>query len=137
MADNLNASNFAKIMTDLKKGDASQSDLLTSQKNLVNAVNNIALTYQQVNGTQIKGNISGTDPVLVKGSSARLSTVSVISAGSTVGYVYDSKTTTITAATTKLYVIPMTVGAYFINMPASLGLVIVPGTGQVVTVSYA
>lgn len=135
--NNLDANSFAKVMSDLKKGDASQSDLLTSQKNLVTAVNNLAVTYQQVNGTQIKGNITGTDPVLVKDSSARLASVSVIVAGSTVGYAYDAKTTTITHETSKLYVIPNTVGIYFVNMPAGLGLVVSPGTDQVVTVSYS
>lgn len=121
----------------MKKGDASQSDLLTAQKNLVNAVNNLAVTYQQVNGIQNKANISGTDPVLVKDSSARLSSVSVIEAGSTVGYVYDAKTTTITHETSKLYTIPNTVGVYFVNMPAGLGLVASPGTDQIITISYS
>lgn len=133
----MNQQDWNKIFSDMKKGDASQSDLLTAQKNLVNAVNNLAVTYQQVNGTQNKANISGTDPVLIKDSTARLSSVSVIEAGSTVGYIYDAKTTTISHETSKLYVIPNTVGVYFVNMPAGLGLVASVGTDQVITVSYS
>jgi hypothetical protein len=137
MDKNMSQQDWNKIFSDIKKGDASQSDLLTTQKNLVNAVNNLAITYQQVNGTQNKANITGTDPVLVKGSSARLASVSVIEKGSAVGYIYDSKTTTITHETSKLYTIPTEVGVWFVNMPAGLGLVVVPGNGQVITVSYS
>lgn len=137
MNNDLDASSFAKIMSDLKKGDASFADILTALKNLVTSVNNLSSTYQKINGIQIKANLTGSSPILITDTATRLATVSVIEAGSTVGYVYDSKTATINSETSTLCAIQNTVGTYFINMPANLGLVISPGTDQVVTVSYS
>jgi len=124
-------------MFDLKKGDASISDLLTGLKNLVSSVNNISTIYQQINGIQNKSNLSGTSPIVVKNSSSRVALISVIEAGSTVGYVYDSSTSTINAETPKLYVIPNEVGIFNVNMPANFGILVSPGTDQIITISYS
>jgi hypothetical protein len=133
----LDANSFAKTMFDLKKGDASISDLLTGLKNLVSSVNNISTIYQQINGIQNKSNLSGTSPIVVKNSSSRVALISVIEAGSTVGYVYDSSTSTINAETPKLYVIPNEVGIFNVNMPANFGILVSPGTDQIITISYS
>jgi len=115
------------------QGGASLSDILTVAKNLATAVNALAQTYLNVQGAQ---NFAGlTAATVVKASSGRIAVISVIVAGSAAGAVYDS---TATGNTTKpLFVIPMTVGVYVVNLPASFGIVIAPGTGQTVSGSFS
>lgn len=114
-------------------GGASLSDLLTAAKNIVQAINALAQTYLNVQGAQ---NFVGlTAATVVKSTAGRIAEISVIDAGSATGMVYDSATT---AATIKpLYVIPMTVGVYVVNLPASFGITIAPGTGQTVSGSFS
>lgn len=111
----------------------SLSDILTTLKNLVTGVNGLIQTYLNVQGVQ---NAAGlTTDTVVKAAAGRIAVVSVIVAGSASGFVYDSVNTAIT--TRPLYVIPMTVGVYVVNLPASFGIFVSPGTGQTVTVSYS
>lgn len=112
---------------------ASLGDLLTAAKNVVTAVGTVAQTYINVQGAQNSGLI--TTDTLVKLGQSRVATVSVITAGSAVGYIYDGNQATST--TNPVYVIPNTVGITFVNMPVGLGLVVAPGTGQEVNVSYS
>ena len=112
---------------------ASLGDLLTAAKNGVTALGTLAQTYINVQGAQNTGPI--TSATLVKLGQSRIATVSVITAGSAVGYIYDGNQATST--TNPVYVIPNTVGVVFVNMPVGLGLVIAPGTGQKVNVSYS
>lgn len=120
------------------QGGASTSDLLTAQKNLVSSVNNLSQTYIQINGAQVSANIeNGASPTLVKSSSGRVVNVFVSTEGSTLGIIYDSNTASVPSNATILYKIPNTIGLYQVNMPAGLGIVVSPGTDQVVTVSYS
>lgn len=114
-------------------GGASLSDILTVAKNLAIAVNSLAQTYLNVQGAQ---NFAGlTAATVVKTTAGRIANISVIVAGSATGMVYDSAAT---GTTTKpLFVIPMTVGVYVVNLPASFGVTIVPGTGQTVSGSFS
>lgn len=100
------------------------------------AVINGALITGQ--GTLNKLNISTN--TLVKGSQGRIGTVNVTTAGSTTGAVYDSASvasiTTATAASKLVAVIPQAIGSYSFNFPCLTGVVVEPGTGQVVSVSY-
>lgn len=114
-------------------GGVSLSDLLTALKNAVTAVSSLAQTYLNVQGAQ---NFSGlTATTVVKASSGRVAIISVIVPGSGTGTVYDSVVTGIT--TKPLFVIPMTVGVYVVNLPASFGITIAPGTGQTVSGSFS
>lgn len=114
-------------------GGASISDILTTLKNLVVAVNNLTQTYLAINGQLV---VTGTAAAaLLKSSAGRVATVSVTTAGSAVGHVYDSNQLGASART--LYIIPNTVGVYVVNLPTSFGILVVPGTGQVVAVSYS
>lgn len=112
---------------------SSLSDILTAAKNIVTGLSTLAQNYLNVQGVS---NACGlTAATVVKAAAGRLARVSVIVAGSATGTVYDGATT---SATTKpLYVIPMTVGVVEVNLPASFGVLVVPGTGQTVTVSYS
>lgn len=112
---------------------ASLDDILTAAKNVVTAVNGAAQTYLNVQGAQNSGNL--TTATLVQSGAGRVATVSVTVAGSAVGKIYDANSATST--TNPVYVIPNTVGVVFVNMPVGIGLVVAPGTGQSVTVSYS
>jgi hypothetical protein len=112
---------------------ASMTDVLTTLKNLVTAINGLAQNYLNVQGLL---NFAGlTAPTVVKATSGRIARVSVIVAGSAPGVIYDGATL---AATTKpLCVIPNTVGPFEANFPTSFGLLVVPGSGQTVSGSYS
>jgi hypothetical protein len=113
-------------------GGASLSDLLTTLKNTVTAVSSLAQTYLNVQGAQ---NFAGlTVPTVVKSSAGRIAVISVIVGGSA-GMVYDSAVTGVT--TKPLFVIPTTAGVYVVNLPASFGITIAPGSGQTVSGSFS
>ena len=112
---------------------ATTSDLLTAAQNIVTALNNATQTYLNVNG--IASNTNITSATLVKSSSGRVCTVSVVVAGSASGKIYDAASST--ATTNPVFTIPMTVGAYIVNIPTSYGIVVAPGTGQTVTVGFS
>ncbi len=73
---------------------------------------------------------------VVKATSGVIVTVNVITAGTTVGTVNDVATTGGAAITNQVAPIPNTVGTYAVNMPCATGIVVVPGSGQVVAVSF-
>lgn len=112
---------------------SSLTDILTAAKNVVTAINGVAQTYLNVQGIQNSGSL--TAATLVQLGAGRIATVAVTTAGSAVGYIYDANSAAST--TNPVYVIPNTVGVVFVNMPVGLGLVVAPGTGQAVTVSYS
>jgi hypothetical protein len=117
----------------LPSAGTSISDILTALKNLVEAVNNASRAYLNVNGVSTQEAISAA--TLVKGSPGRVAGVSVTTAGSAAGAIYDSSA--VGTLTNKLWVIPNTVGFYSVPLPTNYGLVVVPGTGQVVAVSWS
>jgi len=66
---------------------SSLSDILTAAKNVVTAVNGVAQTYLNVQGTLNSSGITAAK--LVKSGTGRISSVSVIVAGSADGFVYE------------------------------------------------
>lgn len=112
---------------------ASLSDIFVTAKNIVTAINALAQTYLNVEGAQLAAALT-TDTV-VKPVAGRIARVSVTVAGSASGTIYDGASA---AATSRpIYVIPMTVGVFEVNLPVAFGLFVSPGTGQTVTVSYS
>ena len=111
----------------------SPSDQLTVWRQLTQAVNNLAETLVNITGAQNFPEISVT--TLVKTGVGRCCLVSVTTAGTTEGQVFDTSLVTSTANLVSL--IPQDVGVYVLNIPVALGIVINPGEGQVVTVSYS
>lgn len=77
-----------------------------------------------------------TAAVAVKATPGRICRVSVIVAGSAAGTVNDVATTGAAAVANQVATIPNTVGNYDIQFPCATGIVIVPGTGQTLAVSY-
>jgi hypothetical protein len=122
--------------TGIQPPGSSLSDILTAIKNLVVAVGAMTQAFNNVNGISTKEDI--TAPTVVKTTSGRIASVSIIANGSTTGMIYDSATLT---QASPIWVIPETAAAdgepYVVNMPADSGILVVPGTGQKVTVSWS
>lgn len=112
---------------------SSISDILTAAKNIVTAINGLGQTYLQVSGSRVSRQIGAATVVLV--GQGRLARVIVTTAGSASGSIYDASVST--ATTPKIFVIANTLGVTEINIPVENGIVVAPGTGQVVTVSYS
>jgi len=112
---------------------ASLSDLLTAAKNVVTAINQLGQTYLQVQGLKFYSDI--TAATLIQSGQGRVARVSVVVAGSSVGAIYDASSAT--ATTNQFWVIPNTVGVTEINLPVNNGIVVTPGTGQTVAISYS
>lgn len=102
--------------------------------------------YRDADGSEVQGFVpeEGTKSAvnltaasLLKVGAGRVFRASVIVAGSAVGTVNDCATTGAAAAANQIGTLPNTVGTYLFNWPVSLGLVVVPGTGQTVALSYA
>jgi len=112
---------------------ASLSDILTTTKNIVTALNQLGQTYLEVEGTSSYTNI--TTATLVKTGQGRIARVIVVVAGSGTGSVYDASSAT--ATNDKLFTIPTTVGIEEVNIPVNNGIVVAPGTGQTVAIVYS
>lgn len=112
---------------------ASLSDLLTTAKNIASAINGVAQTYVAVQGARISHKI--TTPTVVNIGAGRLAMVSVTDAGSVHGMIYDSSD--VTNLTRPIYHIGKLENVIFANLPVVYGILVVPGTGQTVIVSYS
>lgn len=111
---------------------ASLDSIQTTAQNVAQNVNNVSQTYLQVQG--LKNSVSLSTPTLVQRGQGRICRMSVTTAGSA-GFIYDS--VDITATTNPLAVIPATTGIYEVNFPVSFGIVVAPGAGQKVMVSFS
>ena len=74
---------------------------------------------------------------VVKTAPGVVITVAITTAGTTAGAVYDTATTSGNIAANLVASLPNTVGLYQIGFPCVTGILIVPGSGQVVSVAYA
>lgn len=75
-------------------------------------------------------------PTVVRGVPSVAVAIQVITAGSAAGAVYDSTSTSGNSAANQVATIPNTAGLVSIGMPCSSGIVVVPGSGQVVAISF-
>lgn len=117
----------------------SLSDILTAAKNLVTSVNGLGQTYLKVNGSLRSVSMTGTTPVLVSSGQGRLASISVTaSSGGNTGMIYDLSSTAgagLVIANSLCFIDHPKVVTY-VNLPYNNGLVVVPGTGMTVVVSY-
>lgn len=82
--------------------------------------------------------LSITAATVIKSSPGRVFTVSVVVDGSAAGGVYDNTATTGNTAANQIGVVPNTAGVINYNaMPTANGIVVVPGTGQTLAVSWS
>jgi hypothetical protein len=114
-------------------GGASTSDILTTLKNIVTALATAAQNFLNVQGIINAANISA--PTIVKSSAGRIATVSILTAGSSPGTIYDA--TSKTDLSKPLVMLPNTVGVFTAPMPVSFGILVVPGSGQVLSLGYS
>ena len=115
---------------------ASLSDILTAAQHIASNIAQAAQTYLAVNGQQSRSGIAAAaGPQLLKQGSGRVAYVNVTVAGTADGALVDGNSAAVVAPV--LAVIPMAVGSYFINAPYNLGLVVIPGAGQTVTVTFS
>lgn len=77
-----------------------------------------------------------TTATVIKTGFSKIGRVIVNVAGSAPGTVSDVATTGAVAAANLISTIPNTLGAITLNFPAQVGIVITPGTGQTVSVSF-
>ena len=113
---------------------ASLDDILTAQKNGVVAINNLAQTTIRSIGTQTSLTVTAATVVFTGGG--YIVNFSVVVAGTAAGLIYDANNTSPTAPDA-LCVTPATVGIYSAGQVFTSGLVVVPGTGQSINVTYS
>jgi secreted trypsin-like serine protease len=114
---------------------ASLSDILTTQKNGVVAINNLAQATSRGLGTQTSATITGQ--TLIFNGPGYLVGFSVLVAGSTAGTISNTNAVSTVAASNALCTIPAAVGITKVGQVFSTGLVITPGTGQSINVTYS
>ena len=116
---------------------ATLDDVITVQKNGVIAINNLGLTLKSYNEGQYTS-VTATTPTVIATSSGRLVSVTIVNAGTAAGYVYNASLTTNVALSNAVVSLPTSaVGVYPVGAKFNTGLVIVPGTGQAVNVTYS
>jgi len=113
---------------------ASLSDILTTQKNGVVAVNNLAQSNLRGQGTVTSATVTGS--TIVFNGNGYLVKYTVVVAGSASGLINNASSTVSPAATNALCATPNTVGIYPVGMVFTNGLTVVPGTGQSINVTY-
>lgn len=118
---------------------ATLDDILTAQKNGVIAINNLNQTWTnyliQTSGQYTSAEITST--TLLYSGAGTLVRVSVIQAGSTTGFIYDYNSAAVAITGLRILAIPNTLGIVNAGIAFTSGLVIVPGTGQSLVISYS
>lgn len=112
---------------------ASLSDMLTAVKNLVTALNGAAQNFLNVQGSTNAANISS--PTVIKAAAGRVATISILTAGTAVGYIYDATT----VSDTSKPIVPLLnyAGVYSAPVAFNFGIVVSPGAGQLVSVGFS
>lgn len=113
---------------------ASQDDFLTTQKNGVQLLGQIQQALAAEVATVTTATVTAS--TFITAGKGRLLRVSVLVAGTTVGFVHNSQTPTGASAANALVAAPNTIGVYEAGLVFDSGLVIVPGTGQSLNVTY-
>jgi hypothetical protein len=120
----------------------SNSDILTAAKNIAAALSvcATAINDSTANATALAGSKSKIDittDTLVQAGKGRIAKVIVVVAGTTLGSIHDAKTVAAAGANNRLLPLPNTVGQFDVGFPVNDGIVIKPGTGQTVAISYS
>lgn len=114
---------------------ASLTDILTTQKNGVVAINNLAQATTRGLGTQTS--ITVTTATLIYSGTGYFVSFAVVVAGSGAGTINNANTAATAAASNALCATPATVGVFKTGQVFSNGLVVVPGSGQSINVTYS
>jgi hypothetical protein len=95
-----------------------------------------AIGAESTRGGGISNTYNVTAATAIKAAPGRLMRVSVVTAGSTVGTANDCASTGAAAAANQIATIPNAVGVIYLDWPCATGIVLVPGTGQVLAVNF-
>lgn len=117
---------------------ASLDDILTTQKNGVVGINGLTQAVLRYIGTNTSVSVS-TATAIVAGA-GRLVNVSIVDGGTVEGYIYNAGSydpLNLPTNSQKLAIIGTTEGVVTLNLMFTSGLVIIPGTGQLVNVTYS
>lgn len=77
-----------------------------------------------------------TTATIVKAAPGTVLNATVVVAGSGAGTINDCLTTGAAAAANQIASLPAAVGSVQLNFPCLVGIVVVPGTGQTISLSY-
>jgi hypothetical protein len=113
---------------------ASQDDMLTTQKNGVLATNSVVSVIRRAQGQYTSQTV--TAATLIATGEGFLVNFSVVVAGAA-GLINNFNSVTSPPAAGALAATPATVGIYPAGMVFTSGLVVVPGAGQSVNVTYS
>lgn len=123
---------------------ASLDDILTTQKNGVQAINVLTQTldafrviYQSFAGTDTTNTIKATQGALVKTGAGRVVNFALSGTATTVGYLYDASTVGGATVDNIICELPIVNGVYQANLIFHDGLVAVCGTGMQVNITYS
>lgn len=114
---------------------ASLDDILTVQKNGVVAINTLGQATLRGFGTVTSSTV--TAATLIATGKGYLVSVTVVVAGSASGLVSNYTETGSIPAATALMATPTTLGVYRAGQVFTNGLVVTPGTGQSINVTYS
>lgn len=114
---------------------ASLDDIVTVQKNGVIAINNLSTSIGREQGTVTSTTVTG-NTVVVTGR-GYLASFSVTVAGTANGTINNAQTVALATAANVLCATPQTVGVYRAGLVFTDGLVIQPGAGQSINVTYS
>lgn len=84
-----------------------------------------------------KSYLGVTSDSLIASGTGRLVNLTITDAGSAEGAVYDAATVQEADASNMIAVIPTTTGIMTLNFPFTNGLVVKPGTGQSISLTYS
>jgi len=114
---------------------ASLDDILTAQKNGVVAINNLSQGTLRGLGTQTSATLTAATAIYV--GKGYLVNFAVVVAGSAAGTISNTGAVSTVAAANALCAIPNAIGDGELGQVFSAGLVVTPGTGQSVNVTYS
>jgi hypothetical protein len=114
---------------------ASLDDILTTQKNGVTGINGVQQSNLRGQGTATSSTVTAS--TLIIAGNGYLVSYSVVVKGSVDGFIYNSSTVAGIAASNALCnTDKTTAGVYKVGLVFNQGLVIAPGTGQSINVTY-
>jgi hypothetical protein len=114
---------------------ASLDDVITVQKNAVIGVNGLNQTMRRAQGSNTS--LTATAQTLVVTGRGYLVAFSVTVAGTASGTVSNAQSAALVTAGNALCAVPNTIGIYPCGLVFTDGLVITPGTGQSMNVTYS
>lgn len=118
---------------------SAQADFLTAQKNHVVATNSLNQTWLNYQRKSFGDNTSScfTDPAVVALGAGQIVVVSVVASGSNSGKIFDSASLDELFASNALMAVPTEPGVYQAPFRVKRGIVVSPGEGQQVVVTYS